>query len=1135
MDNDSSKTPENLNDLTARIAALSPEKRALLDLRLKNNGTRASAEKRILRVAARDSVPLSFSQQRLWFLDQYEPNSSVYNVPSAQRLQGPLDIGALERSLREIMRRHEALRTTFSTADGEPVQVIAPPPSFSLPVLDLTCFSDGERENEAQRLATAEAQLPFDLSQGPLFRASLLRLGETDHVLLCTMHHIVSDGWSMGVLHRELSALYQAFTRGKPSPLPDLPIQYADYAVWQRECLKGEEVDRQLSYWKRQLEGAPGVLDLPTDRPRPAVQSHRGGRQSIALSRHPSEKLKGLSRKVGVTLYMTLLAGFQTLLYRYTGQDNIVVGSPIANRTRTEIEGLIGFFVNTLVLRSNFANSPTFKELLAQVRETALGAYAHQDLPFEKLVEELQPERNLSYSPLFQVMFVLQNTPSTQLKFEGLTVNPVRLGGETAKFDLLLSLHEEAEGLRASLQYNTDLFDEATITRMLGHFRTLLEGIVADPNQRVSELPLLSEPEKHQVLVEWNDTAADYPKDKCIHQLFEEQVEKTPDAVALVFEDQRLTYRELNSRANQLAHYLRKLGVGPEVAVGICVERTAEMVVGLLGILKAGGAYVPLDRAYPTERISFILRDAQAAVLLTEEGLADIVGHDSLDRKAGRVQCDDQQRSNPDLRLKVIFFDRERAEVNAEGEENLPGQATASNLAYVIYTSGSTGLPKGVMIEHRSVAAFLSWARSVFAKDELAGVVASTSICFDLSAFELFAPLTSGGRVILVENALAVSGMDPALEPTLINTVPSVIAELLRVGQFPASIRTVNLAGEPLKTSLVRDIYQQTSARRVYDLYGPSETTTYSTYAQRTPEGVSTIGKPIGNTKVYILDSHLNPVPIGVAGELYIGGEGLARGYLNRSELTAEKFITNPFSANPASRLYRTGDLARYRADGNIEFIGRLDNQVKLRGYRIELGEIEAVISQHPTVREAVAMVREDTPGDKRLVAYVAGDGPRAVEPDALKTFLKARLPDYMVPSAWVLLDAMPRTANGKTDLKSLPKPQQSQFETKGKFVGPRNQTEELLAQVWAEVLGRARVGIHDNFFALGGHSLLATQVVSRLRNAFKLDLPLRTIFESPTIEELALAISHIQAREPGREALSRILDEVEDITESVS
>ena len=1096
-----------MGDLIDRIAALSPEKRALLQHRLKKTGPDAPGNDTIPRKANRNSVPLSFAQQRLWFLDQLKPNSSVYNIPRGLRLKGPLNIAALEQSLNEIVRRHEALRTTFAMVDGQPVQIISPFLSLSLAVVDLTEHPKSARESEAQRLAAEEGKKPFDLGQGPLFRPTLIKLAEDDHMLFSTLHHIVSDGWSMGVLFRELSVLYQALTNADLSPLADLPIQYADYAVWQREWLQGEVLESQLSYWKKQLERAPAVLNLPTDRPRPAVQSFRGQRQSIELSKELTEGLKGLSRKEGVTLFMTLLAAFQTLLHRYTGQDDIVVGSPIANRNRHEIESLIGFFVNTLVMRSDLSSNPPFRQLLARVREVALGAYAHKDLPFEKLVEELHPERSLSHSPLFQVMFVLQNALSTGVEFEGLSVSSVRVGTETAKFDLTLSMHETVEGLSGSLQYNTDLFDDATITRMLEHFQILLKGIVVDPHQRISDLPILTEAEKRQLLVEWNDTKRDYPKDKCIHELFEEQVERSPDAIAVVFEDQQLTYRELNTRANQLAHYLGKLGVGPEVLVGICVERSIDMIVGLLGILKAGGAYVPLDPSYPQERLAFMLEDTQAAVLLTQERLIEKL---------------------PAHGAQLVCLDKDRKKIAAESDENPTSGTTAENLAYVIYTSGSTGEPKGVAITHASSMAFLSWVSTVFSATEMSGVLASTSICFDLSVFEIFSPLSYGGRIILVQNALSLASLSAGSEVMLINTVPSALNELLRVRAVPPSVCTINLAGEPLKSTVVEEIYDRTSASKVYDLYGPSEDTTYSTFALRTADGPQTIGKPIANTRIYILDTHLQPVPIGIAGELYIGGDGLARGYLNRSELTADKFIPNPFSDDPNSRLYRTGDLARYLSDGSIEFLGRIDNQVKIRGFRIELGEIEAILSRHPFGRETVVLAREDSPGDKRLVAYVVSNQDQVCTGSALRSFLKEKLPEYMIPSGFVFLDALPLTPSRKVDRKALPAPDQSRPELEQSFVAPRTLIEEIIVEIWAEVLKTEKVGIHDNFFELGGHSLLATQVTSRLREGLGVELPLRALFEAPTVAELAERIEQRESAVDKLEDLACNLAEME-------
>jgi amino acid adenylation domain-containing protein len=1092
------------SSITQRIANLSPVKRALLEQRLRQDGQESPALRTIQRCGARDFAPLSFAQQRLWFLNQLEPDICTYNETSALRLDGELNINALHGALNAIVERHEVLRTTYAIAeDGAPVQIVNIVAAIDFPVLDISELTASQQDAEVQRVASELKSRPFDLSNDLPLRLALIRLSPSSHVVVTVKHHIASDGWSSGVFSRELTTLYHRFNQGETTPLPELPIQYADYAVWQREWLQGEVLDRQLSYWKDQLRNVP-TLELATDRSRAASRRNQAGRKFVMLPSVLTDQLKALSKGEGATLFMTLLAAFQILLQRYTGQDDIAVGSPIAGRTRSELEGLIGFFVNTLVYRNNLSGDPSFRKFLANVRDGALNAYEHQDLPFEKLVEELNPERSLTHSPVFQVLFAVQNVPRQKLEIPGLTATPLEIESTTAKFDLFAAFVERDRQLVLRMEYNADLFNADTIERMAGHFLTLLEGIAANPERRISELPLLTEAEKHQVLVEWNETKRDYPKDKCIHQLFEEQVERTPEAVAVVFKDRQLTYRELNTRANQLAHQLMKLGVGSDVLVGICVERSIEMIVGLLGILKAGGAYVPLDPAYPKDRIAYILKDAQALILLTEECLLEDLEFKCVESTANQVGRSDSGFSDLDSHLRAICLDRDWEEFSRENRQNLPNQATPANLAYVIYTSGSTGIPKGVMIEHRNAVAFLSWAASVFTHEELAGVIASTSICFDLSIFELFAPLTSGGRVILLENALALSDLDPALEPTLINTVPSVMIELLRHSEFPASIRTVNLAGEPLKTNLVEEIHERTSAARVYDLYGPSETTTYSTYVRRTIAGLQTIGRPIGNTQVYILDPYLNPVPTGIVGEIYIGGDGLSRGYLNQPKLTAEKFMTHSLDGESAKRLYKTGDLARYLPDGNIEFLGRIDNQVKLRGYRIELGEIEAVLGQHPMVQSSVVVVREDTPRDKRLVAYVVGRQGESFDAAELRKYLKQKLPEYMIPSAFVRLDELPLTPNGKIDRKALPEPDQDRPELGNIYQAPRTPIEESIAAVWAEVLKVDKIGIHDNFFELGGHSLLATRVISRLRDVFQVDLPLRCLFETPTIFGLA-------------------------------
>ena len=1082
-----------MSNSSKRAFELSPEKLALLNLLLEEEGLNAVSTPKISRRKDDKSVPLSFAQQRLWFLDQLEPGSITYNMPIGIRLKGLLNVTALQQSLGEIVRRHETFRTTFAVVEGQPVQVIAPVQNFTLPVVSLRELPEHERQTQALRIGTEDAQQPFKLAQGPLLRSKLLQLTEEEYILLLTMHHIISDAWSMGVFIRELAALYEAFANGLPSPLSELLIQYADFAHWQQQWLQGEVLEDQLAYWKQQLAGAPAVLLLPTDHPRPPMQTFRGDTQSFLLPSSLSENLKALSQREGVTLFMTLLSAFQTLLYRYTGQEDILVGSLIANRNQAEIEPLIGFFVNTLVLRTDLSGNPTFQEILHRVQEVTLGAYAHQDLPFDKIMEELKPERNLSYSPLFQVLFVLQNAPMPALELSGLTMSHLlEFDNGTAKFDLVLGITETEQGLSGSLQYNTDVFEADRISRMVEHFHTLLKGIVAHPKQHISTLELLTETERYQLLVKWNNTQQDYQKNKCVHQLFEEQVEHIPDAVAVVFGDEQLTYRELNYRANQLAHYLQALGVGPEVLVGICVERSLALVVGLLGILKAGAAYIPLDPGYPKERLSFILEDSKVPVLLTQQRLAQVLSADTT---------------------KLVYLDTDSEVIAQKSKENPVNRVATDNLAYVIYTSGSTGKPKGVAIEHHSTVALVDWARGVFTSEDLAGVLASTSICFDLSVFELFVPLSCGGRVVLAENALHLPTLPDANNVTLINTVPSAIAELLKVNGVPASVRTVNLAGEPLQNKLVQQIYQQDSIDRVFNLYGPSEDTTYSTFAlvNKGNRNTPSIGRAIANTQIYLLDRHLQPVPIGVLGELHIGGAGLARGYLNRPELTNEKFIPNPFSDEPGARLYKTGDLARYLPDGNIEFLGRIDHQVKIRGFRIELGEIESTLSQHPDVRGTVVLTWENVLSSKQLVAYVVLNQESTATTSDLRRFLQKQLPEYMIPSTFVVLEALPLTPNGKVDRHALLAPEQVKPELKETFVAPRTPIEEVLAAIWAEILKLEQVGVYDNFFELGGHSLLATQMISHVRKAFQVELPLRRLFELPTVASIAEVIDSLK------------------------
>jgi amino acid adenylation domain-containing protein len=1035
-------------------------------------------------------MALSFAQQRLWFLDRLEPGSSFYNVPAVFRVRGRLDVEVLKRSLKEILRRHESLRTTFGEEGGEAVQRIGDEGTLDLVVSDLVGFPEGERDSECRRVGKEEVTQPFDIEKGPLFRARIIRLGEEEHVVVFVIHHIVTDGWSMGVFFGELKVLYEAYMKGLESPMQELAVQYADYAVWQREWLQGEVLEREIEYWNKQLEELV-VLELPTDRPRPAVVSYRGAVQEFELKPELVEGLKGLSRSEGVTLYMMLLAAFQTLLHRYSGQEDIAVGTPIANRNREEIEGLIGFFINTLVMRTGMGGDPSFRELLGRVREVALGAYGHQDVPFEKVVEETHPERDLSRNPLFQVMFILQNAAEMVVNLGDLGVESLSGDTGTAKFDLTLSLMEKGRVLKGRVEYNTDLFEGGTIERMVGHLKTLLEGIVANADQRISELPILTEAERRQLLVEWNMTEAEYPRDACIHELFEKQVEKTPEAVAVVFEGKELTYRELNIRANQLAHYLRKQGVGPEVLVGICMERSLEMVVGLLGILKAGGAYVPLDPEYPKERLEYMVRDTKIKLTLT---------HSKQVEKLSNV-------------AEVLCLNSEWEKLAHESRENPDGAIGAENLAYVTYTSGSTGRPKGVEVVHRGVVRLVM--NSGYAEFGGETFLQLATLSFDASTFEIWAALLHGAKCVVhpagvpssekLGEVIRGQGVSTVwLTASLFNVVVDEAPEALQ------GLRQLLIGGEQLSTGHVVRAQEKLKGTKIINGYGPTECTTF-TCCHEIPEGISRetvlpIGKPINNTRAYILDSRMQPVPVGIQGELYIGGDGLARGYLNRPELTAEKFIRDPFNAEPGGRLYRTGDLVRYRTDGNIEFLGRMDDQVKLRGFRIELGEIESVLGQYEGVRQAAVVLREES-GDKRLVAYVVKRPDAEVGTKELRQYLQEKLPKYMIPSIFIFLESMPLNANGKVYRKALPEPDHTRPEMEGGYVGPRTPVEEELARIWAELLKIDRIGIHDNFFELGGHSLLATQVLSQIRRIFQVDLPLRRLFESPVISNLAVDI----------------------------
>ena len=1097
-----------MSNISQQIADLSPEKLELL-LKLRNKKNENSQNKEIT-PQRRESglLPLSFAQQRLWFLDQLMPENPLYNIPFGLCLSGQLDVLALSRSLNEIIRRHESLRTCFQTVDAQPTQWIADSLELTMPVIDLIELPEEKRQESARFLATVEAQQAFDLTELPLLRVKLLRLTPTEHVLLFVMHHIISDAWSLGVFNRELSVVYEALISGKPSPLAELSIQYADFAVWQQSWLQQQAQREQLQYWQQQLADIP-YLQLPTDYSRPPVQSFAGATQILELPQNLKQALEKLSKQQGVTLFMTMLAAFCVLLQRYTGQTDIVVGSPIANRNRSSCEGLIGFFVNTLVLRTDLGGNPSFSELLSRVREVALSAYAHQDLPFEKLVEELQPERHLSHNPLFQVMFAVQNAPMEDLQLKGLQLSRLELEYKTTRVDLEWHVWEHPQGLEVMVAYATDLFAHQTIQRMLGHFQTLLSGVVANPQASLKQLPLLSATEQQQLLVHWNDTSADYPKHLCIHQLFEAQVAQTSDAVAVVFKDEQLTYNELNIKANKIAHHLQSLGVGPEVLVGLCVERSLDMVVGLLGILKAGGAYVPLDLAYPLERLAYMLSDASVSVLLTQAK---------------------QQNKLPQHSARIVCLDSNWSEIARESEENPTRQVTPDNLAYVMYTSGSTGKPKGVSIIHRCVVRLVKETNYAnFSVEEV--FLQLAPISFDASTFEIWGSLLNGGRlVVMPPHTPSLQELAQALGQYQVTTLwlTAGLFHLMVDSQLQSlkNLRQLLAGGDVLSVPHVLKVLLELKGCTLINGYGPTENTTFTcchAITDSTQLGNSVpIGRPIANTQVYLLDEKLQPVPVGVPGDLYIGGDGLARGYLNRPDLTAEKFISNPFSDNPsvnvagrdsALRLYKTGDRARYNCDGNIEFLGRLDTQVKIRGFRIELGEIEAILTQHPDVEETVVIARENIPGDKQLLAYIVSSQETAPTISDLRRFLKDKLPEYMMPSAIVMLEALPLTPNGKVDRSALPSPEASRAQLITAFVAPRTPIEEILVNLWAEVLGLLQVGIHDNFFELGGHSLLATQLISRVRDVLQLELPLRYLFEAPTPSELSDRIAVAQGQ----------------------
>ncbi len=1040
-------------------------------------------------------IPLSFSQQRLWFLDQLAPGNAYYNIPSALRLHGHIDIGIIERSLNQIILRHEILRTVFKSEKGQPHQVVLPELKIRIASLDLSGSSEEEQRLETKKIAADEARQPFNLESGPLLRVKVIILKPDDHILLITIHHIIADGWSIGVLLNEFATLYQDFSTRKTSQLAGLPIQYADFSIWQRQRLQGEKLKEELEYWKNTIGINPPVLELPADHPRPATQSFNGQ----TIKQHLSDNLAGnliqLSRKEGTTLFMTLLAAFQTLLHRYTGQEEILVGSPIAGRTRSELENLIGFFVNTLVLKAEFGDTPTFKQLLRQVRETTLNAFMHQDLPFEYLVEALQPERDMSHSPLFQVAFVLQNTPFEMADLPEFNIIPIETENLTAKYDLTLTIAKTTEGMDCYFEFNTDLFESATILRMQTHFENILTEIIDNPDKRVSEISISGKDELKLMLSEWNDTKTAYPDAATVPQWFEQKANEFPDTIAVIQEKQSLTYKELNEKAYQLACRLKNHGIGADKIIGICLPRTMNIPVSVLAILKTGGAFLPIDPIYPKDRIEYMIKDSGISALITHESILVNL---------------------PDINIHTILLDKEDELLSAALKENHDSDLNADNLAYVIYTSGSTGRPKGTLLHHRGLLNLANAQKKAFGIRRGARILQFASLSFDASVWEMVMALLNGGTLCLAgeEELLTGQNLYDILKNEKITTVtlpPSVLA-VMPDGPLP-DLRTIITAGEKCTIDLAR---RWSEGRSFFNAYGPTETTVCaSMYAVTHDVSIAPpIGKPIDNFRLYILDKSLQPLPTGAAGELHIGGVGLARGYLNRPGLTAEKFIPDPFSETLGGRLYKSGDLVRYLPDGNIEFLGRIDQQVKIRGFRIEPGEIETIIDEFNEVKETFVMVREDSPGDKRLVAYIVTENSHEPDLSVLKSQLSERLPGYMIPSSFVMLNAMPLTPNGKIDRKALPEPEFSRESLRSEYAAPTNETEEKLSGIVTELLNLDKTGIHDNFFELGGHSLLATQFMSQIREQFAIDLPLSLLFEKPTVAALSREIIKISSSE---------------------
>jgi len=1077
-------------EITRRREALSVERQAWLEKRLRGEmPNNAISSTGIPRRSPDQPVLLSFAQQRLWFLDQLMPKNPAYNEQIVIPIRFDVNPDILQRSLNEIIRRHEILRTTFTATRGEPIQVIAPHLAIDLPLVDLSYLPPPSRKAEVERVAASAIQKPFDLTYGPLLRALLLRIDVHNYILLMIMHHIICDGWSMEVIGRELDTIYPALASGQTPSLPELPIQYGDFAIWERQRLLNGEIDHQLAYWRKQLAGL-ATLQMPTDYPRPPVPSFQGGYHPLSINKELADKLKALSLQNQVTLFMTLVATFALLLHRYTDQQDIVIGIPNANRGHTELEGLIGFFVNTLVFRFNLSNDPTFLQLLKHVKDITLTAFANQDVSFEKLVEELQPERDLSRNPLCQVALQLISIPGTSPVEIGAEQPLLQGGAGTSKFDLRIDLSETTGGLQGRIEYSSDLFSAETIDRIAGHYQRLLAAVTDEPEANISTLPLLTLAERQQQLVGWNATEEEFPKDTCLHNIFEAHAEQAPESVAVVFDDQAFSYDALNRSANKLARFLRASGVERETPIGVCTGSSIELIISFLAILKAGGAYVPLDPDYPLDRLAFMIEDAQLGLILARQATLD---------------------SLPDTDANIILVGDLQNDYDQLDDSNLDDDILPENLAYIIFTSGSTGRPKGVLLEHRGLCNVGQAQVRAFQTGASSRVLQFSSISFDASIFEIVMAFYSGAQLHMGSRESLMPGPPLAEflrkhQVTIVTLPPSALA-VLPPWSLPA-LKTITVAGEACPQALVT---QWAPGRKFFNLYGPTEGTIWSTYA----DCVSSmhkppIGRPIANTQVYVLDQYMNPVPIGVQGELHVGGCGVARGYLNRPQLTRERFIPDPFSNVPGARLYRTGDRVRYQADGQLEFLGRWDNQVKLRGFRIELGEIEATLRQYESVDDAVVIDYVGADGDKYLIAYVASDQ-NSIAAEALRSHLRLRMPEFMIPAHYVFLKTLPRLPSGKLDRRSLSPPEIGIQRAGRPYVPPQTTAEMQIATIWQELLSLDHVGLDDNFFEIGGHSLLLARLYTELVNMFATDLSMIDLFRFPTVR---LQSQHVNQKE---------------------